>query len=114
MDTLPGWAMFALYWIVPLFLLAVAYRLWLRLFGVLVIPEDSIGIVNKKFVLFGEHRTLPDGAIIALHGEAGIQADTSRPACTSALAVAVRGQVRKFVTIRRGRSASWSRGTASR
>jgi hypothetical protein len=35
--------------------------------------------VNKKFVLFGSNRTLPDGAIIALKGEAGYQADTLAP-----------------------------------
>jgi len=79
METLPGWALLAVYWIVPLLLLVLGYRLWLRLFGVLVIPEDSIGIVNKKFVLVGANRTLPDGAILALRGEAGFQADTLAP-----------------------------------
>jgi hypothetical protein len=46
---------------------------------VVIIPEDGVGIVNKKFVLFGEHKTLPDGSIVALQGEAGIQADTLAP-----------------------------------
>jgi uncharacterized membrane protein YqiK len=41
--------------------------------------KDQIGIVNKKWVLFGSHRTLPDGAIVALNGEAGLQADTLAP-----------------------------------
>jgi len=54
-------------------------RLTLRLFGVVLIPEDKIGIVNKKFVLFGANKTLPDGKIIALNGEAGYQADTLAP-----------------------------------
>ncbi len=54
-------------------------KLLLRIFGAVIIPEDSVGIVNKKFVLFGSHRTLPDGAIIALQGEAGFQADTLPP-----------------------------------
>ena len=44
-----------------------------------MVPEDSIGIVNKKWVLLGRNRTLPDGAIIALKGEAGLQADTLAP-----------------------------------
>jgi uncharacterized membrane protein YqiK len=55
------------------------YRWVVRLFGVVIIPEDSVGIVNKKYVVFGQHRTLPAGAIIALHGEAGLQADTLAP-----------------------------------
>jgi len=55
------------------------YRVWLWLCGVHIVPDDSVGIVTKKFVLFGAHRTLPDGRIIALHGEAGYQADTLSP-----------------------------------
>lgn len=49
------------------------------MFGMVIIPQDSIGIVNKKWVLFGKNRSLPDGAIIALNGEAGYQADTLAP-----------------------------------
>jgi uncharacterized membrane protein YqiK len=60
-------------------LLMVAYRTVLRLFGIVIVPEDSVGIVTKKFVLFGENKTLPDGRIIALRGEAGVQADTLAP-----------------------------------
>jgi uncharacterized membrane protein YqiK len=44
-----------------------------------IIPEDKIGLVTKKFVLFGPNRSLPDGKIIALNGEAGLQADTLAP-----------------------------------
>jgi uncharacterized membrane protein YqiK len=44
-----------------------------------IIPEDKIGLVTKKFVLVGSNRTLPDGKIIALNGEAGYQADTLAP-----------------------------------
>jgi uncharacterized membrane protein YqiK len=70
----------SLYWWIPVILLMLAgYKLILRLFGVVIIPQDSIGIVNKKFVLFGKNRNLPDGKIIALNGEAGIQADTLAP-----------------------------------
>ena len=44
-----------------------------------IIPNNQVGIVNKKFVLTGRNKTLPDGAIIALNGEAGVQADTLAP-----------------------------------
>lgn len=57
----------------------LSYKLVLRLFGVVIIPESSIGIVNKKFVIFGKNKRLPDGQIIALEGEAGFQADTLAP-----------------------------------
>ena len=60
-------------------LLMICYKLILRFFGVVIIPQDCIGIINKKFVLIGGHRTLPDGQIIALNGEAGYQADTLAP-----------------------------------
>ena len=65
--------------VVVLIVLIAAYKLILRIFGVIIIPKDSIGIVNKKFVLLGANRTLPDGEVIALKGEAGIQADTLPP-----------------------------------
>ena len=55
------------------------HRLFLRMFGVIVIPEDAIGIVTKKFVLFGANKSLPDGSVVALNGEAGVQADTLAP-----------------------------------
>jgi len=48
-------------------------------FGTVIVAKDQIGIVNKKWVLMGSHRTLPDGAIVALNGEAGLQADTLAP-----------------------------------
>lgn len=73
---------FSTWWfwtIVGILFLLLFSRLILRLFGMVFIPKDQIGIVTKKFVLFGRHRTLPDGAIIALHGEAGVQADTLAP-----------------------------------
>lgn len=57
----------------------LSYRLWLRLFGTVLVPSGNLGIVTRRFVLSGQHRTLPDGAIIALEGEAGIQADTLAP-----------------------------------
>ncbi|HPS03646.1 MAG TPA: SPFH domain-containing protein, partial [Candidatus Sumerlaeota bacterium] len=67
------------WWVFIILVVLVCYKLVLRLFGMVIIPQDSIGIINKKFVLFGKNRTLPDGCIIALNGEAGIQADTLAP-----------------------------------
>ncbi len=68
------------YWwaIVPVLLL-VFYKLIFRLLGIIFVPEDKIGLVTKKFVLFGKHRELPDGRIIAVQGEAGFQAQTLAP-----------------------------------
>jgi len=69
----------SIWWIPVLIVPLIFYRWTLRVLGVVIIPNDSIGIVNKKFVIFGSNRTLPDGAIIALAGEAGYQADTLAP-----------------------------------
>ena len=67
-------------WIIAVILIAVFYKVVLRvLFGTVIIAKEEIGIVNRKWVLFGNSRTLPDGAIIALNGEAGLQADTLAP-----------------------------------
>lgn len=49
-----------------------------RLLGIAMIPDDSIGVVTKKFGIFG-HTRLPDGRVIALNKEAGFQADTLAP-----------------------------------
>ena len=66
--------------LVLVFLIAVLfYRYVARLFGVIIVPEESVGVVNRKYVLVGPHRTLPAGAIIALNGEAGLQADALAP-----------------------------------
>lgn len=78
MDVLLNhWMLFA--WILVAVVLLLAYRPMLWLFGVRMIPDDSIGVVTKKFVLLGANRTLPAGRIIALNGEAGYQADTLAP-----------------------------------
>jgi uncharacterized membrane protein YqiK len=45
----------------------------------IIIPENRIGLVTKKFVLFGAKKELPAGRIIALEGEAGYQADPLPP-----------------------------------
>ena len=67
-------------WLVIPLLLVIGYKWTLRvLFGMIIIPEDKIGLVTKKFVLFGPNKQLPDGKIIALNGEPGFQADTLAP-----------------------------------
>lgn len=70
-----GWISFAIVVVV----LIVLWRPVLRLFGILVVPDDSIGLVIKKFVLFGANKELPAGRVIALNGEAGVQAQTLAP-----------------------------------
>lgn len=55
------------------------YRRTLRLLGIVIVPDDSIGTVTKFFKLFGSHRELPPGRIVALQGEAGLQAGTLAP-----------------------------------
>ncbi|MEY4569633.1 MAG: hypothetical protein RLZZ398_1072 [Verrucomicrobiota bacterium] len=60
-------------------ILVVFFRPVLQLLGVVIIPEDRIGLVTKKFVLFGQYKELPSGRIIALNGEAGFQSQTLAP-----------------------------------
>src|SRR6478609_10950787 len=69
------------YWWVLLILLSLLlYKIILRVFfGMVIVPEDRIGLVTKKFVLVGANRGLPDGRIIATKGEAGFQAQTLAP-----------------------------------
>ncbi|MFN4249197.1 MAG: SPFH domain-containing protein [Flavipsychrobacter sp.] len=68
------------WWAVVLVLTLVFYKVILRvIFGMVIVPEDRIGLVTKKFVLFGSNRELPDGRIIATNGEAGFQAKTLAP-----------------------------------
>lgn len=63
---------------IPLFIL-LFYKFILRVFfGLVIVPEDKIGLVIKKFVLFGRQQ-LPEGRIIASNGEAGFQAQTLPP-----------------------------------
>ena len=67
-------------WMIIPILGILFYKFTLRFFfGMVIIPEDKIGLVTKKFVLFGANKSLPDGKIIALNGEAGFQADTLAP-----------------------------------
>jgi uncharacterized membrane protein YqiK len=72
---------FAIYWwvIIPI-LCILFYKTILRIiFGMVIIPEDKIGLVTKKFVLFGVDKELPDGRIIATKGEAGYQVKALAP-----------------------------------
>ena len=67
-------------WIaVAIVVFIVFFRQILQLLGVVIVPEDKIGLVTKKFTLFGEFKQLPSGRIIALNGEAGFQAQTLAP-----------------------------------
>ena len=68
------------WWILIILLSLVFYKFILRVFfGMVIVPEDRIGLVTKKFVLFGANKELPDGRIIATKGEAGFQAKTLAP-----------------------------------
>lgn len=68
------------WWILPIILGIVLYKFVFRFFlGMVIVPEDRIGLVTKKFVLFGPNKELPDGRIIATKGEAGFQAKTLAP-----------------------------------
>jgi uncharacterized membrane protein YqiK len=71
--------------VVAVLVVLACYKWVLWLFGVIIVPDDSVGIVTKKFVLFGGNRSLPDGRIIALNGEAGFQADALAPGLHIAL-----------------------------
>lgn len=69
-------------WMVPAviaLLCALFYKFILRIFfGLIIVPQDKIGLVTKKFVLVGKQE-LPEGRIIATNGEAGFQAQTLAP-----------------------------------
>jgi uncharacterized membrane protein YqiK len=67
-------------WLLIPVLALVFYKFILRVvFGMVIIPENKIGLITKKFVLFGANKSLPDGKIIALNGEPGYQAQTLAP-----------------------------------
>ena len=75
MDTI-----FTYWWIILIVLSILFYKFVLRVFfGMVIVPEDKIGLVTKKFVLFGTDKSLPDSRIIATKGEAGYQAQTLAP-----------------------------------
>jgi uncharacterized membrane protein YqiK len=73
-------SVFDYWWVFLLVLSILLYKFVLRVFfGMVIVPEDKIGLVTKKFVLFGADKSLPDGRIIATKGEAGFQAQTLAP-----------------------------------
>ncbi len=68
------------WWAFVVVICLLLYKFILRfLFGMVIVPEDKVGLVTKKFVLFGANKELPDGRIIATLGEAGFQAKTLAP-----------------------------------
>ena len=67
------------WWILVIVLSAVFYKAIFRLFGIVIVPEDKIGLVTKKFVLFGANKELSGDRIIATNGEAGLQSDYLAP-----------------------------------
>ncbi|MFM2268033.1 MAG: hypothetical protein RL757_1474, partial [Bacteroidota bacterium] len=67
------------WWIPALIILIAAYRIVFQLLGIVIVPEDKLGLVTKKFVLFGDKKELPAGRIIATEGEAGYQAQGLAP-----------------------------------
>ncbi len=68
------------WWVLVILLCLVFYKFVLRVFfGMVIVPENRIGLVTKKFVLFGANKELPDGRIIATKGEAGFQAKALAP-----------------------------------
>lgn len=69
----------AYWWVLAIVFALIFYKLFFRLFGIIIIPEDKIGLVTKKFVLFGKNRELPENRIIAINGEAGFQARSLPP-----------------------------------
>lgn len=48
-------------------------------FGVVIVPEGRVGLVTKKFVLFGASKEMPDGRILVTKGKAGFQAKIFAP-----------------------------------
>ncbi|MCC8408848.1 flotillin family protein [Mucilaginibacter sp. UR6-1] len=68
-----------LWWAVPIVVALIMYKFVLRVFcGMVIVPDDRIGLVIKKFTLNNSKR-MPDGRIIATHGEAGMQAKALAP-----------------------------------
>lgn len=67
------------WWVLPILLSVVLYKWVFRLFGIVIVPEDKIGLVTKKFVLFGDNKELSGDRIIATKGEAGFQASYLSP-----------------------------------
>src|SRR5947208_3473789 len=72
--------LFAITWFGQIAIFAVIVLILLffsvSLLGIVYIQQDKVGVVNKKF---STGKKLAPGAIVALNGEPGIQADTLSP-----------------------------------
>ena len=79
MTTTIGSLILSWWWVVPIILALILFKWTIRLFGVVLIPEDKVGIITKKWKIFGTNKSLKDGDIFATNGEAGIQADVLKP-----------------------------------
>ena len=63
------------WWVAGAIASLMLYKVILRVFfGLVIVPEDKIGLVTKKFVLFGNNKEQTGDRIIAVNGEAGFQA----------------------------------------
>lgn len=68
------------WWVlIPILLVVLAKPILRVLFGAVIVPENRIGLVTKRFALSGHNKSLPDGRILATKGEAGIQARALAP-----------------------------------
>lgn len=77
MSALLPWGLVVL----GLIMIAIFFKWIARIFGIWIIPEDKVGIVTKKWKIFGKADTitLKEGEIFACNGESGIQADVLKP-----------------------------------
>ena len=71
--SVPAWLGSGLLWIAIILGILIFGK---SLFGVVYISQDKVGIINKKFSV---GKRLENGAIVAMAGEAGIQAVTLSP-----------------------------------
>jgi len=68
------------WWVLIPLVCIILFKPTLRLLlGMVIVPENRIGLVTKKFVLIGANSKLPDGRILATRGEAGMQARALAP-----------------------------------
>ena len=68
------------WWILVVLLSVVMYKFIFRMFfGLVIVPENKIGLVTKKFVLIGTDKQLSGDRIIAVNGEAGYQGKMLAP-----------------------------------
>jgi hypothetical protein len=72
-------------WIAVIILCIILYKFILRVFfGMVIVPENRLGLVTKKFVLFGANKELPDGRIIATKAKQDFRLKPLLPACIGA------------------------------